>query len=105
MLPFKLGRCSNGEFVPRPLSPVAKEAMRRAREMSDGNARRLGLSRRQFLTSASGMAVGLFALQACSDEERAARPSTTQRTTPPGTTTPVATTTTLGAGGTLTVPA
>src|SRR5262245_7831353 len=109
-LPFKLGRCSNGEFVPPPLSPVANEAMRRAREISEDNARRLGLSRRQFLTSATGMAVGLVALQACSDEERATRPSTTPRaaqpgTTVSGTTTPIATTTSLGAGGTLTVPA
>ena len=108
-LPFKLGRCSNGEFVPPPASPVATEAMRRAREMSDVNARRLGVSRRQFLTSAAGMAAGLVALQACSDEQRAARPSTdpstTLRPTPPGTSAPPASTTTLGAGGTLTVPA
>src|SRR6187431_1992438 len=100
MLPFKLGRCSNGEFVPPPLTPVAREAMRRAHEASDTNARRLGVSRRQFLTSATGMAAGLVALQACNDEKRAARPSTTPGTTP-GTT---PSTTTLGAGGALTVP-
>ena len=88
MLPFKLGRCSNGEFVPPPLSSVASEAMRRAREISDDSARRLGWSRRRFLTSATGMAAGLVALQACNDEERAARPSTTPSTAPPGTTTP-----------------
>jgi uncharacterized protein len=104
-LPFKLGRCSNGEYVPPPVSAVAQEATRRAREMSDANARRLGVSRRQFLASASGMAVGLVTLQACSDEERAARPSTTPRTTPPGTTSaPLSPTTTVGAGGALTIP-
>ena len=116
-LPLKLGRCSNGEFVPPPITAVAEEAMRRAREISEDNARRLGWSRRRFLTSAAGMAAGLVALQACNDEERASRPNTTPGTTPgttrgttaaktapPGTTTPVASTTTLGAGGTLTVP-
>ncbi|HZB42075.1 MAG TPA: hypothetical protein VE487_13975, partial [Ilumatobacter sp.] len=116
-LPLKLGRCSNGEFVPPPITAVAEEAMRRAREISEDNARRLGWSRRRFLTSAAGMAAGLVALQACNDEERASRSNTTPGTTPgttrgttaaktapPGTTTPVASTTTLGAGGTLTVP-
>src|SRR6187455_1445520 len=104
-LPFKLGRCSNGEFVPPPVSAVAQEAMRRARQASDANARRIGVSRRQFLASASGMAVGLVALQACSDEERAARPSTTPSSTPAGTTVaPLSPSTTVGAGGVLTVP-
>ena len=44
-LPFKLGRCSNGEFVPPPLDPVRREAMRRANELSEQAARRLGLNR------------------------------------------------------------
>ena len=109
-LPFKLGRCSNGEFVPPHVSPIADEAMCRARETSEVNARRLGVSRRQFLASASGMAVGLVALQACDDEERAARSATSAPTSPPasppGTTVPPRSpSTTLGAGGTLTVPA
>jgi hypothetical protein len=40
--------------------------MRRARRDSEAMARRLGLSRREFLLSASGAATGLLALQACS---------------------------------------
>ena len=71
-LPLKLGRCSNGEFVPPPVSPVAEEAMRRAREISDDNARRLGWSRRRFLTSAAGMAAGLVALQRATMKSAAA---------------------------------
>jgi predicted TIM-barrel fold metal-dependent hydrolase len=47
----------------------------------------LGWSRRRFLTSSAGMAAGLVALQACSDEARRANPSST-----------------TGPGGTFTVP-
>ncbi|MDO8362492.1 MAG: amidohydrolase family protein [Actinomycetota bacterium] len=100
-MPFKLGRCSNGEFVPPPLSPVAAEAMRRARQISDDAARRLGWSRRQFLTSSAGMATGLVALQACTDEARRAGATTTgPASTGPATTRPAMT----GPGGTFTVP-
>jgi hypothetical protein len=67
-LPIKLAPCSNGEYVPRPLSPLGREAMRRARRASEEAARRLGLSRRDFLLSASGAATGLLTLQACSRE-------------------------------------
>jgi hypothetical protein len=42
-LPFKLGRCSNGEYVPPPLSPVAAEAMRRARTLERRRRCRAGL--------------------------------------------------------------
>lgn len=51
--------------------------MRRARLLSDESAARLGWSRRQFLTSSVGMAAGIVALQACSDEARRADPSVT----------------------------
>ncbi|MGH9116638.1 MAG: amidohydrolase family protein [Acidimicrobiales bacterium] len=67
-LPIKLQPCSNGEYVPRPMSEVARQAMRRARRLSDDNARRIGMSRREFLLSAAGAATGLFALAACSRE-------------------------------------
>jgi predicted TIM-barrel fold metal-dependent hydrolase len=67
-LPIKLGPCSNGEFDPAPLSPVAEAAIRRARDDCDRNARRLGLSRRQFLLSMCGAATTLLALNACADE-------------------------------------
>ena len=100
-LPLKLWRCSNGEFVPARSSPLAREAMRRARDLSDESARRLGWSRRRFLTSSTGMAAGLIALAACSEEQRHAQPTTATSTT---STTSTTTTTTLGPGGTLDVP-
>jgi uncharacterized protein len=114
-LPLKLWRCSNGEFLPPPLNPVAREAMRRARILSEESARRLGWSRRRFLTSSTGIAAGLIALGACSDEKRRAQPSTTTRAATPTTaaTTVVTTTastaaatssTALGPGGILDVP-
>jgi hypothetical protein len=67
-LPLKLWPCSNGEYVPPPLDDLRREAMRRARLAADDHARRHGWSRRRFLLSSAGMASGLVALQACSDE-------------------------------------
>lgn len=71
-LPFKWGPCSNGEFVPPPVSPVIAEAQRRALRMADENARRLGMDRRRFLTTLSGAAACLVSLNACSSEEKKA---------------------------------
>jgi predicted TIM-barrel fold metal-dependent hydrolase len=51
-----------------PRSPVVDEAIRRARDACDRNARMLGLSRRSFLLSVCGAATTLLALNACSDE-------------------------------------
>lgn len=96
-LPLKLGRCSNGEYVPAPLDPVAAEAMRRARRLSDRSALRLGWDRRRFLTSSCGLAAGLVALQACRDEAR--------RSGAPTSAGPTAGPTTTGAGGRFDVPA
>jgi predicted TIM-barrel fold metal-dependent hydrolase len=102
-LPIKLGPCSNGEFVPPPPTPLVREAVRRAREEATDTARHLGVSRRRFLHTLSGAAVALTALNACSDEERAADPSTTtgpggRFTLPPESTTePAAATTVLAA--------
>ncbi len=67
-LPLKLWPCSNGEYLPAPLDELRREAMRRARAAADHHARRHGWSRRRFLLSSAGMASGLIALQACSDE-------------------------------------
>jgi uncharacterized protein len=68
-LPIKFGPCSNGEYDPLPLSPVARETIRRARAACDDNARRTGMSRRQFLYSLCGAATTLLALNGCSKEE------------------------------------
>lgn len=72
-LPVKLGPVSNGEFVPLPHTTTVDEAIRRTYELADENARRLGISRRRFLTGASGAAATFFMLAACSKEEANSR--------------------------------
>ncbi len=65
-LPIKLDRTSNGEFAPLAPGPTARLAKAIARERSDACAKRLGRSRRAFLKSLCGAAVGLLALnEAC----------------------------------------
>jgi hypothetical protein len=64
-LPIKFGPCSNGEFVPPPLSPVERAAIRRARFDCEDNAKRAGMSRASFLRSICGAATTLLALQGC----------------------------------------
>jgi uncharacterized protein len=64
-LPIKFGPCSNGEFVPPPLSAVEREAIRRARVACDQNALSVGMSRRRFLFTASAAATTLLTLQGC----------------------------------------
>lgn len=71
-LPLKLWPCSNGEYLPPALDDLRREAMRRARDAADEQARRHRWSRRRFLTSAAGMAAGLVALEsAAADRARA----------------------------------
>src|SRR5205085_12514996 len=84
-LPIKFGPCSNGEYAPVPLSCVAQETIRRARDDCDEAARRVGMSRRKFLLSICGAATTLLALEACSDEEakRAGRPRGGRLNIPP----------------------
>ena len=60
-LPIKLDTTSNGEFAPVPLSPANREANGRAHEAAARNARRLDISKRQFLISACGAASTLLA--------------------------------------------
>ncbi len=67
-LPIKLGPCGNGEFVPPPANELAREAVRRANAAVDRNARRVGLTRRQFLRSSLGAATTLSVLAACTRE-------------------------------------
>lgn len=62
-LPIKFGPCSNGEFVPAPLTAIEREAIKRARHACDENAKRLGISRATFLRSVCGAATTLLALQ------------------------------------------
>jgi hypothetical protein len=76
-LPIKLGPCSNGEYLPRPASPFIREVARRTRTAAEYNARRLGMSRRQFLLSSMGAATMLTVLGACSNEAEEGSPGGT----------------------------
>jgi hypothetical protein len=121
-LPLEVHPLSNGEYAPLARSELVTEALRRTLAAADDSARRLGVSRRTFLRSAAGMATMLGALAACSDEQRAARPtaapgpsggssstapgssSSSSSSAAPTTTTASTSTTALGPGGTFTVP-
>ncbi len=70
-LPIKLGPCSNGEYVPPPMTPIEAETIRRTHEAADTQARRLGVSRRRFLRSVSGAALMLLTLDATARAARA----------------------------------
>ena len=63
-LPIKLDTTSNGEFEPVPLSPANNAANRLAHEAATSNAKRLAISRRDFLISACGAASTLIAFNA-----------------------------------------
>jgi predicted TIM-barrel fold metal-dependent hydrolase len=60
-LPIKLDSTSNGEFAPIPLDRSERYANHLASERADSFAKRLGLGRRTFLTSACGAASTLAA--------------------------------------------
>ena len=61
-LPIKIDSTSNGEFLPRPLARHNRRANALALDWAATNARRLGHTRRNFLTSACGAASTLLAL-------------------------------------------
>jgi predicted TIM-barrel fold metal-dependent hydrolase len=61
-LPVKIDTTTNGEFSPRPLPPQICAAIAEAHRDASAHARRLGLGRRTFLTSACGVASTLLAL-------------------------------------------
>lgn len=63
-LPIKLDSTSNGEFAPVPLWPANLEANRLAHEAAAENSKRLGYTKRKFLTSACGAASTLLAFNA-----------------------------------------
>lgn len=63
-LPIKLDATSNGEFVPLPLDAVNRYANAMAQRWATKNARRRGVSRRNFMVSACGAASTLLAFNA-----------------------------------------
>ncbi len=81
-LPIEFGPCSNGEYDPRALPPVVREAVRRASAECTATAARLGIDRRQFLRTLGAASITLLALDACTREAHRARPETP--TTEPG---------------------
>jgi len=72
-LPITFGPCSNGEYDPVPQSPLIREVTRQALDAADRNARRRGMSRRDFLRTTCGAATTLIVLAACSNDEKTAR--------------------------------
>ena len=72
-LPINLGPASTDEYAPLPLTPLRAEAKRRAMEACDENARRLGMSRRRFLSTACAAATTLLAIEGCSSESSKAK--------------------------------
>ncbi|HEX6222312.1 MAG TPA: amidohydrolase family protein [Acidimicrobiia bacterium] len=63
-LPIAFEQCSNGEYDPEPMTPVRKRAELLARAGVDEAIRRTGMSRRDFLRSASALAICLGAIDA-----------------------------------------
>ena len=94
-LPLKLEPCSNGEFVPQPASRIVRRTIEMTNRITGVRARRLGLTRREFLQSSAGMATMMTVLAACSsDEGQTGGQFNTTSTTPPTTSTTSAPTST-----------
>jgi len=63
-LPVKIDSTSNGEFMPQPISRANEHGNALAHEQAETFAKKLGLSRRGFLTSTCGAASTLLAMNA-----------------------------------------
>jgi predicted TIM-barrel fold metal-dependent hydrolase len=83
-LPIDLRPVSNGEYDPRPLADVAREAVRRARRECLATADRLAMPRRRFLRTLGAAAITLMALDACTREAHRAAPPPGSPTSEPG---------------------
>jgi len=60
--PIPTQMVSNGEYLPNPQTPDQKRVEARIRELADGAAKKLGVSRRKFLASSGGMAAAFVAM-------------------------------------------
>ncbi len=74
-LPIPARIASNEEFIPPPPTSQQEEYAARAYYISDEAARRLGMSRRDFLRTGSGMAAALLALNQVFGECYAVEPA------------------------------
>jgi len=70
-IPIAFHPLSNGEYAPPPRSELIHETARRVLDTADTNARRVGVSRRDFLRTSAGMALTLATLAACSKQQSA----------------------------------
>src|SRR2546425_8502055 len=61
-MPIPTQIVSNGEYMPPPQSEEQKRVEARTLELADGAAKRLGVSRRKFLTTSGGMAAAFLAM-------------------------------------------
>jgi predicted TIM-barrel fold metal-dependent hydrolase len=76
--PISFQPSSNGEFEPRPATDRDRRAAAIYRGIVEEKSRRLGMSRREFTESASGMVAALFVLNkvyGCSSDPKASRGS------------------------------
>src|SRR6266487_2564075 len=73
-LPIKFGPCSNGEYVPAPLTAVERAASREGYEACAANARALGMSRREFMFTATAAATTLLVLEGCDGGSKKSEP-------------------------------
>lgn len=73
-LPIDFEQCSNGEYTPEPVSAARLAAERQARSQIDDAIRRTGVSRREFLRSASALAICLAAIDGAVAAARNRRP-------------------------------
>jgi predicted TIM-barrel fold metal-dependent hydrolase len=95
-LPIKLAPCSNGEFAPMAAPSALRRAVRLAREECNDAARRLGMSRRDFLRTSMASAATLLAVGACSSDGDGGSAAGTFTVPPDATTDPDTATTVLG---------
>ena len=60
--PIPTQNVSNGEYLPKPQSEKQKEVEARIKQLADDAAKKLGVSRREFLHGSGGMAASLIAM-------------------------------------------
>ena len=60
--PIPTQNVSNGEYLPKPQTEKQQQVEARIKELADGAAKKLGVSRREFLASSGGMAASLIAM-------------------------------------------
>src|ERR1700704_502250 len=60
--PIPTQMVSNGEYMPEPQTDQQKRVEARLKELADGAAKKLGVSRRQFLGTSGGMAASFLAM-------------------------------------------